>query len=74
MSRDRLVANDFIQVRKVAEHVLEKVMNVGADGLSGATPSGDRAEGDRAEPGRDAGRDLGLAEDRVELICNEKVK
>ncbi|EEB17577.1 WD-repeat protein, putative [Pediculus humanus corporis] len=33
MKKDRLVANDFIQVRKVAEHVYEKVLNAGGDSV-----------------------------------------
>ena len=41
--RERLIANDFLQIRKVIEHVYEKVMNGGSEGGSGAgTPTGER--------------------------------
>lgn len=67
--RDRLVANDFIQVRKVAEHVYEKVLNAGTESGAVAGPSSpgtERAEADRQETGS-------LAEEKVELLCNDKV-
>ena len=67
--RDRLVANDFIQVRKVAEHVYEKVLNAGTESGAVAGPSSpgtERAEAERQETGS-------LAEEKVELICNDKV-
>lgn len=67
--RDRLVANDFIQVRKVAEHVYEKVLNAGMDSTPAAgsnSPGTERTEAERQETNS-------LAEDKVELICNEKV-
>ena len=41
--RERLIANDFLQIRKVIEHVYEKVMNGGSEAGSGAgTPTGER--------------------------------
>ncbi|KAL0275371.1 UNVERIFIED_CONTAM: hypothetical protein PYX00_003232 [Menopon gallinae] len=67
--KDRLVANDFIQVRKVAEHVYEKVLNAGAESVTAAGPSSpgaERPEVERQETGS-------LAEEKVELICNDKV-
>ena len=39
MFQDRLVANDFIQCRKVAEHVVEKI--VGSGDVNGASKSED---------------------------------
>ena len=41
--RERLIANDFLQIRKVIEHVYEKVMNGGSEAGSGAgTPTAER--------------------------------
>lgn len=71
--RERLIANDFIQIKKVAEHVLEKVLNA-ADGPSGV------ANGPNSSAAS-SGADLGAAcqsdpsqppEARVELLCNEQ--
>ncbi|PSN54916.1 WD repeat-containing protein 48, partial [Blattella germanica] len=39
LKKDRLIANDFIQVRKVAEHVYEKVLGAGSESGSVAGPS-----------------------------------
>jgi WD repeat-containing protein 48 len=67
--RDRLIANDFIQVRKVAEHVYEKVLGAGSDAGSAAGPSSpgtERTDPERQETGS-------VAEDRVELLCNDQV-
>lgn len=59
-SRDRLSANDFIQIRKVQEHVYEKVLGGGSD--AGSTNNNN----DNAET-------TSLAEEHVQLICNDKV-
>lgn len=67
--RDRLIANDFIQVRKVAEHVYEKVLGAGSESGSVAGPSSpgtERTDPERQETGS-------IAEDRVELLCNDQV-
>jgi len=68
--RDRFVANDFIQMRKVAEHVVEKVCGSGSE--SGSVAGGPAATTtDRAaEENHDSGS---LAEDKVELFCNDVV-
>lgn len=58
--RDRLSANDFIQIRKVQEHVYEKVLGGGSD--AGSTNNNN----DNAET-------TSLAEEHVQLICNDKV-
>ena len=51
------------------EHVYEKVMNGGSEGGSGAgTPTGDRNQSDR-----EAGESSSMAEDRVELLCNDTI-
>jgi hypothetical protein len=68
--RDRLIANDFIQVRKVAEHVYEKVLGAGSESGSVAGPSSpgtERTDPERQETGS-------IAEDRVELLCNDQVQ
>lgn len=67
--RDRLIANDFIQVRKVAEHVYEKVLGAGSESGSVAGPSSpgtERTDPERQETGS-------ITEDRVELLCNDQV-
>ncbi|CAB3360713.1 Hypothetical predicted protein [Cloeon dipterum] len=74
VKKERLIANDFIQIRKVAEHVLEKVLNaeVPASGAASAAQNGPNSS------------DLGAAaashsdpstppEARVELLCNDQL-
>lgn len=65
-SRDRLSANDFIQIRKVQEHVYEKVLGGGSDTGSTTNNNNDRGGDDKAET-------TSLAEERVQLLCNDKV-
>ncbi|KPJ04538.1 WD repeat-containing protein 48-like [Papilio xuthus] len=61
MRADRLVANDFIQCRKVAEHVVEKIVGGGdVNGASGSKPTNE-----------DSGNDP--PEERVELLCCDQV-
>jgi len=65
--RERLIANDFLQIRKVIEHVYEKVMCGGSDaGSNAGSPTGDQ----RGQGGEDS---ASIAEDRVELLCNDQV-
>ena len=87
--RERLIANDFLQIRKVMEHVFEKVMcgggGAGSDaGSSGRSPTGEhRANGGGGGGGADAGASGNslrseeaagaVATDRVELLCNDKL-
>lgn len=70
--RERLIAND-LQIRKVIEHVYEKVMNGGSgeagSGLAlhnwGEVPwrrDGQAGQGGEQQPGRG---------ERVELLCND---
>lgn len=66
--RDRLIANDFIQVRKVAEHVLEKVLGAGSE--SGSVAAGPATTDKEAEDVPDSNS---LAEEKVELLCNDLV-
>ncbi|TRY75454.1 hypothetical protein TCAL_07104 [Tigriopus californicus] len=66
--RERLIANDFLQIRKVIEHVYEKVICGSSEaGSSAGSPTGDR---DQQRSGEDSSS---IAEDRVELLCNDGV-
>ncbi|KAL3265473.1 hypothetical protein HHI36_009677 [Cryptolaemus montrouzieri] len=58
---ERLVANDFIQCRKVAEHILEKLLGDGNASSPGA-------DGDPSLPSSN-----GYNVDHIELSCNEQV-
>ncbi|OAD54119.1 WD repeat-containing protein 48 [Eufriesea mexicana] len=73
---DRLIANDFIQIRKVAEHVCDKVLGAGSDSGSvagtGNTVSGGSPAGDRTNTDSNADNSS-LAEEKVELLCNDQV-
>ena len=76
--RERLIANDFLQIRKVVEHVYDKVMSSGAGvhgggsegGSSAGSPTGDHQQ---QRDGQQGGRTDEVAEDRVELFCNDKL-
>ena len=57
----------MIQVRKVIEHVYEKVLGQGSDAGSQAATNG---AGERTEDGEDISA---VAEEKVELLCNEQV-
>ncbi|XP_053962299.1 WD repeat-containing protein 48 homolog isoform X1 [Anastrepha ludens] len=68
--KDRLVANEFIQCRKVCEHVLEKVL--GAE----TTPSGGGNASNSSQNSQSDANSEGSqvpAEDRIELWCNDVV-
>ncbi|XP_012285093.1 WD repeat-containing protein 48 [Orussus abietinus] len=76
LKKDRLIANDFIQVRKVAEHVYDKVLGAGSDSgsvagggntVSGGSPAGERTNNDSNAD------NSSLAEEKVELLCNDQV-
>lgn len=71
-----MIANDFIQVRKVAEHVYDKVLGAGSDSGSvaggGNTVSGGSPAGDRTNTDSNADNSS-LAEEKVELLCNDLV-
>lgn len=71
-----MIANDFIQVRKVAEHVYDKVLGAGSDSGSvaggGNTVSGGSPAGDRTNTDSNADNSS-LAEEKVELLCNDQV-
>ncbi|KAG8233118.1 hypothetical protein J437_LFUL012544 [Ladona fulva] len=88
LKRDRLIANDFIQVRKVAEHVYEKVLSCGGnsagtgatpgtDGMGTGSPGSERppvATQNGSNPSEGEGPEtVSLAEEKVELLCNDQV-
>ncbi|XP_043272942.1 WD repeat-containing protein 48 [Venturia canescens] len=77
LKKDRLIANDFIQMRKVAEHVYDKVLGAGSDsgsvaGGGGNTVSGGSPAGDRTNTDSNADNSS-LAEEKVELLCNDQL-
>lgn len=59
---DRLVANDFIQCRKVAEHILDKLLGEGSAGSPGG--GGDTETNTSTN---------GMTADQIELLCNDQV-
>lgn len=65
-SRDRLSASDMIQVRKVIEHVYEKVLR---QGVENGHQSGE--SGDHEKEAQDISK---LAAEKVELLCNDQVQ
>lgn len=68
--RDRLSASDMLHVRKVIEHVYEKV--VGNDNNSNSGNHGDKEQA--GPPSEEEREEFGaLAEARVELLCHEQV-
>ena len=68
-NRDRLSASDMIQVRKVIEHVYEKVMGQGSD--TGSQTNGTQ---EKPESEKEDADSMSVAEEKVELLCNEQVK
>ncbi|XP_023931013.1 WD repeat-containing protein 48-like [Lingula anatina] len=67
LKKDRLSASDMLQVRKVVEHVFEKVMGQGSE--TGSQNAGqDRTDYDKVP------EDDGIpAEEKVELLCNDQI-
>ncbi|CAG0888428.1 unnamed protein product [Cyprideis torosa] len=68
LKKDRLIANDFICVRKVAEHVWEKVLNVAPPLSSVGSGTSGAAAGDM-----DSVKEEVNPTDKVEIICQEEV-
>lgn len=67
IKKDRLSASDMIQVRKVIEHVYEKVLGQGSEtGSQTGNGSGDKAEKEKSS-------DSAMTEEKVELLCNDQV-
>ncbi|ROI48975.1 WD repeat-containing protein 48 [Anabarilius grahami] len=67
LKKDRLSASDMLQVRKVMEHVYEKIINLDSEsqtgGSTGEKPSEQKEEEDMAV----------LAEEKIELLCQDQV-
>ncbi|KAK7502882.1 hypothetical protein BaRGS_00005831 [Batillaria attramentaria] len=70
IKKDRLSASDMIQVRKVIEHVYEKVLGQGSDAGSQAAASNTSQE---KEPDTKEEDLSSVAEERVELLCSDQV-
>lgn len=77
--QDRLIANDFIQCRKVAEHVLEKILGGNDTGTGSNSSNQTQSQGSSQQapaPARPTanGESPGEApEDKIELLCCEQV-
>lgn len=72
--RDRLSASDMLQIRKVIEHVYEKVMGQGSDGGSQTAGSGAVANNTVEKSETDKDEEMSsLADEKVELLCNDQV-
>ncbi|XP_047667513.1 WD repeat-containing protein 48a isoform X3 [Tachysurus fulvidraco] len=67
LKKDRLSASDMLQVRKVMEHVYEKIINLDSEsqtsGSAGEKPSEQKEDEDMAV----------LAEEKIELLCQDQV-
>lgn len=73
LRKERLSASDMLQVRKVIEHVYEKIMGAGSDaGSQTASQSGGSGGQEKAEPEKDEER-TSIAEEKVELLCQDQV-
>uniref|UniRef100_A0A182Q7G0 WD repeat-containing protein 48 homolog n=1 Tax=Anopheles farauti TaxID=69004 RepID=A0A182Q7G0_9DIPT len=69
VTNERLIANEFIQCRKVCEHVLEKVL--GSDmPTAGSTGNSSSSQNNSQSDGNSEGSQV-PAEERIELLCNE---
>lgn len=80
--RERLIANDFLQIRKVIEHVYEKVMCGGSEtGSNAGSPTADTGSGQQNSAAGNSQQNknqnsedsASVAEERVELLCNDQV-
>ncbi len=61
-----MIANEFIQCRKVCEHVLDKIL------LENPTPPGNNGAGVNSSQNSDNSEQI-PAEDKIELMCNDVV-
>ncbi|XP_074655956.1 WD repeat-containing protein 48-like [Tubulanus polymorphus] len=71
LKKDRLSANDMLQVRKVIEHVYEKVMGQGSD--TGSQTAGGNSSGNEKSETEKEDDLASIAEEKVELLCNDQV-
>ncbi len=75
--RERLIANDFLQIRKVIEHVYEKVICGGANAETsssggGNSPTGCDQQQQQQQQQRSGSSNEVDPEEHVELYCNDK--
>lgn len=83
LRKDKLSASDMLQVRKVIEHVYEKMMGSGGSEAGSAAASTTGAEnhsdhrskssGPTSPASMSDGDDRASAEERVELLCQDQV-
>jgi len=72
--RDRLSASDMLQVRKVIEHLYEKVIGQGSEGGSQTTGSTSaNVSGSHVEKAERDDDLSSIADEKVELLCNDQV-
>ncbi|KAL1438114.1 hypothetical protein MTO96_048205 [Rhipicephalus appendiculatus] len=69
--RERLSASDMIQVRKVIEHVYEKIMGAGSDSSSQTQDRSGDSNGTTGAATDD--ERASIAEEKVELLCQDQV-
>uniref|UniRef100_A0A182TZR0 WD repeat-containing protein 48 homolog n=1 Tax=Anopheles melas TaxID=34690 RepID=A0A182TZR0_9DIPT len=70
--KERLIANEFIQCRKVCEHVLEKVL--GSDlPTSDSNGNSNSSQNNSQSDGNSESSQI-PAEERIELLCNEVLR
>lgn len=63
-----MIANEFIQCRKVCEHVLDKILMENPAAGAATTTTGNGAGGENSETSEQI-----PAEDKIELLCNDVV-
>uniref|UniRef100_A0A8C8IA88 WD repeat-containing protein 48 n=1 Tax=Oncorhynchus tshawytscha TaxID=74940 RepID=A0A8C8IA88_ONCTS len=69
LKKDRLSASDMLQVRKVMEHVYEKIINLDNESQTGASGNNDKPSEQQKEE-----EDVAvLAEEKIELLCQDQV-
>ena len=74
--RDRLYASDMLLVRKVIEHVYDKVLGQGSDAgsQSAGAANSTTSHGTNTSHGTEREEDVvSIAEEKVELLCNNQV-
>ncbi|KAI1284988.1 WD repeat-containing protein 48 [Halotydeus destructor] len=78
LRKDKLSASDMLQVRKVIEHVYEKMMGSPSESGSHNASGQEKSSTDERNNSRNTGSDrdderASIAEDKVELLCQEQV-
>uniref|UniRef100_A0A8C7FNK7 WD repeat-containing protein 48 n=1 Tax=Oncorhynchus kisutch TaxID=8019 RepID=A0A8C7FNK7_ONCKI len=70
LKKDRLSASDMLQVRKVMEHVYEKIINLDNESQTGASGNNDKPSEQQQKEEEDVAV---LAEEKIELLCQDQV-